>query len=626
MKRILCLAVCLIIITLNISFVSASSLLAIAVNGEEVNFIDEKPYIDTNSRTMVPIRFISESLGAKVEWIADERKVLITKQDTEISLIIGMKSALVNGENIKLDTVSIIKGDRTFVPLRFVGEAFGATVDWDDKNKVVAISTRANSKIEMPEGSYYNELYNLFTAIPEGMVGTPIGEHGYYTFNEDGTVHTFDFYTEENVSKEPIPIELSQGGAIFSPDDFSTSDSFSVQIFRNVERTKEQLIGQYIYFSDLKPEDITIFDKDGFSFVTTKGFEAIDVKEIGYNLKNKKLFIFHSSNLYVYSLIYDPQNTQALPEEFVENIINSIEINGVKISLIVSAIDDENQKTIEDIQLTEGIYTKALTWEENEQRLRQKYFPKDLDLSNMIRIDGGTFIDDEGREVSVKPFYVSKNLVTIKEWNETSEHKINIKEYNNKYSLDIKSQNYPAVFETEEKYGMVEIKDSLNLFKFCNSISKSQGIDEYYSFQVNSYGTSTLFEHNNGFRLLSEDELKYILRKTKAEPYKNITKSNKLSSVGLSQTNEFGIYDYDTNASEVTDFDYVLKVKDSSQLLCGFRYAKNAESPTQQLILDFFKLVEDERIAEELNQSDDEESNQHIEEDQNLYDQELEDM
>jgi len=62
---------------------------------------------------MVPIRFISEALDAKVDWIEKERMVVIKKQGTEISLVVGMKTAKVNGKEIKLDTSSVIAGGRT---------------------------------------------------------------------------------------------------------------------------------------------------------------------------------------------------------------------------------------------------------------------------------------------------------------------------------------------------------------------------------------------------------------------------------------------------------------------------------------------------------------------------------
>ncbi|RXE59665.1 copper amine oxidase N-terminal domain-containing protein [Acetivibrio mesophilus] len=567
----------------------ANANISIIVNGEKVNFVDQKPYIDSNSRTMVPIRFISESLNAEVDWVEKERKVVVKKQGVEISLVVGMKTAKVNNKEIKLDTSSVIVGGRTFVPLRFIGEAFGASVGWDDKSKVVTITTESSSGNEtgkMPESSYYNELYNLFTFVPKGMKGSAIEQFAHYTFKEDGTVNNLNF-TEENMFKGQSLLELSKGGVIFSPYNLETVDSFSVQIFKNVTRTNKQLIGQYIYFSDLKPEDLMVIEKSGFTFVTTKGFRPYQIKETGYNLMNKKLFIYNDRNLYVFSFIYDPMEIKYLNEDIMDSIINSIEINGTKINLKKSSTSGKNA-TVEDILLSKATYTKKMTLKENEARLIKKYFPQGFDLSNLVRIEGGTFIDDNGKKITVKPFYVSKNLVTIREWNSLSKNKIDIKQYNSKYNLNIKSEDYPAVFETQEKYGTVEIKNSLDLYMFCNEKSKSQGIEEYYSFKKNNYGTSTIFEHNGGFRLLSEEELKYILRKTKSEAYKNNVKSNSISEVGQSSKNELGIFDYDSNVAEVTDFDSVLKIKDSSQMICGFRYARDIENSVQELILDFF--------------------------------------
>ncbi|HOM01359.1 MAG TPA: stalk domain-containing protein [Acetivibrio sp.] len=587
-KKLLFIVLCVFILCFPTA-AHANSNISVIVNGEKINFSDQKPFIDSNSRTMVPIRFISESLDAQVDWIEKERKVVIKKQGVEISLVVGAKTAKVNSKEIKLDTSSVIVGGRTFVPVRFISEAFGATVEWDGKSKVVTITTKSasgNQTEKMPKSSYYNELYNLFTLVPQGMKGSNIEQFASYTFKADGTVTSLDF-TEEEVFKGHPYLELSKGGVIFSPSNLETVESYTVQVFKNVPRTNKQLIGQYIYFSDLKPDNLTVIEKNGFTFVTTKGFIPFEIKETGYKLMSKKLFIYNDKNLYVFSFIYDPTDNKYLTESIMENIVNSIEINGTKINLKKSSQPGKSGE-VEDILLSNANYTRKLTEKENEERLTKKYFPQGLDLSNMVKIEGGTFIDDEGKKVTVKPFYVSKNLVTIREWNSLSKNKINIKEYNSKYNLNIKSENYPAVFETVEKYGTVNIKNSLDLYTFCNEKSKSYGIKEYYSFEKTSYGTSTIFEHNEGFRLLSEEELKYILRKTKSEAYKNNVKSNTVLEVGQSSKNEFGIFDYDTNVAEVTDFDLVLKIKDKSQMLCGFRYAKSIGNSPLDLVMDFF--------------------------------------
>jgi hypothetical protein len=103
--------------------------------------LDAAPYIDTNTnRTHIGIRFVSEALGANVEWLNDSRQVNIKDEDKELLLTIGSKDALVNGQRVTIDSESIIlPPGRTFVPLRFVSETFGAIVDYDKINNIITI-------------------------------------------------------------------------------------------------------------------------------------------------------------------------------------------------------------------------------------------------------------------------------------------------------------------------------------------------------------------------------------------------------------------------------------------------------------------------------------------------------
>ncbi|KEO80815.1 hypothetical protein EL26_24285 [Tumebacillus flagellatus] len=89
---------------------------------------------------MVPIRFISEAMGADVTWYAKAQWVVIQLPGKEIQLIVGDDTAYVGGLETKLDTKCIMKDDRTYVPLRFVSEAMGATVGWDGNQNLVTIS------------------------------------------------------------------------------------------------------------------------------------------------------------------------------------------------------------------------------------------------------------------------------------------------------------------------------------------------------------------------------------------------------------------------------------------------------------------------------------------------------
>lgn len=98
------------------------------------------PFILPPGRTMVPIRFISEAFGAKVEWIAATRTVKITWGAKTIELTVGVYTAKVDGKDVKLDAPPLIKEGRTFVPIRFISEAFNADVKWDSKEQKVTIT------------------------------------------------------------------------------------------------------------------------------------------------------------------------------------------------------------------------------------------------------------------------------------------------------------------------------------------------------------------------------------------------------------------------------------------------------------------------------------------------------
>lgn len=93
-----------------------------------------------NDRTMLPARFVAESLGARVAWDGVNHKVTITKDDTVIVLTIGSDEALVNGETIILDSPAFVENDRTYTPIRFIAEKLGAAVDWNQDTKEVIIT------------------------------------------------------------------------------------------------------------------------------------------------------------------------------------------------------------------------------------------------------------------------------------------------------------------------------------------------------------------------------------------------------------------------------------------------------------------------------------------------------
>ena len=149
-----------------------SSDIRVSINGTTIEFPDAKPYLSDN-RTFVPVRFVSEQLGASVAW-DDENgtgpgTVEINKDRDNIKLSIGSVKLIKNGVASSMDVAPVITGSRTMVPLRFVSEQLGAVVKWDAENNTVLITTGS-------EGSSYtvkqgDTLWGIASAH-----GTSIGE------------------------------------------------------------------------------------------------------------------------------------------------------------------------------------------------------------------------------------------------------------------------------------------------------------------------------------------------------------------------------------------------------------------------------------------------------------------
>ncbi|SCZ03970.1 Copper amine oxidase N-terminal domain-containing protein [Alkaliphilus peptidifermentans DSM 18978] len=103
--------------------------------------LDAIPFIKQPfNRTLVPVRFVGEILGADVQWLPETKQVLIMYRGREILLTIDSQTVLVDGEEQQLDCPAEIVGNRTFVPLRFVSETLGAQVEWDAATQSITIN------------------------------------------------------------------------------------------------------------------------------------------------------------------------------------------------------------------------------------------------------------------------------------------------------------------------------------------------------------------------------------------------------------------------------------------------------------------------------------------------------
>jgi len=139
----------------------------INVNGQTVNF--DQPPIERAGRVFVPLRGVFERLGASVVYANG----IINAQGNgrSISLHIGQTNATVNGQSVAMDVAPFIVGVRTMVPLRFVAQALGATVNWNDSSRTVYIvgSGSAASSSQAPPT---NASFRLENRRPGNNAGT----------------------------------------------------------------------------------------------------------------------------------------------------------------------------------------------------------------------------------------------------------------------------------------------------------------------------------------------------------------------------------------------------------------------------------------------------------------------
>ncbi|MGM9552601.1 MAG: stalk domain-containing protein [Clostridia bacterium] len=115
--------------------------ISVFVNGIKVDFskYDNVFPVIENGRTLVPIRAVSETLKAEVEWYNDTEEITVTKGDIFVKMAIGNSKAYVNGIEQQLDTLPTIRNGRTLVPLRFVAESLKLNVEWIDDSSTVII-------------------------------------------------------------------------------------------------------------------------------------------------------------------------------------------------------------------------------------------------------------------------------------------------------------------------------------------------------------------------------------------------------------------------------------------------------------------------------------------------------
>lgn len=127
--------------------VSSAQGIGLVLDGKKVVFSEStgSPYIDNQSRTLVPFRVVLEKFGCTVEWKQAEKIAVARKNGVVVQVPLGKSYILVNGTRKTNDTAAQVKDGRTYLPIRAVLEAFGASVAWNQSSQSVVVTSGSQS-------------------------------------------------------------------------------------------------------------------------------------------------------------------------------------------------------------------------------------------------------------------------------------------------------------------------------------------------------------------------------------------------------------------------------------------------------------------------------------------------
>lgn len=208
----------------------------VTIDGEAVSFTDASgsPFLDAANRTQVPFRKTMETFGATVSWDQDKQTAIAQKNGITVKVPIGAYYIEKNGDRIANDTAALIRDGRTYLPIRKVLEAFGATVSWNAAQNSVAVATDGAgtdlpAQLPAPNPEPASTGYFNSNDLSKGLIHVTASDGGKLKvmIEKNGVKYTYD----QNSAgvKETYPLQLGNG-------------TYKVSLLSNISGTSYRLI------------------------------------------------------------------------------------------------------------------------------------------------------------------------------------------------------------------------------------------------------------------------------------------------------------------------------------------------------------------------------------------------
>ncbi|OON98997.1 MAG: hypothetical protein ATN35_02615 [Epulopiscium sp. Nele67-Bin004] len=270
------LAMFLVGLSLSTGVVSASEINLII--NSNVTTASESP-VQQSGTTLVPVRIVSEQLGASVDWNASTQQITITKDNTQVELQVGSTTAKVNGQASTLTTAPIVKNGTTMIPLRFVSEALNVPVLWDDGTSTVLINSSLDDLSKLPTGitpSQALEQIKLHFSSNGTYTYQGLGSSNYHIYGES-MANFYEFFGEFEggvyVHKTTGRVYgILPGGVVeytsianYQPTYYNISGGISPEVAIEILQQKHSIYEEYRYNGYLG-SDYTLNGESGANF------------------------------------------------------------------------------------------------------------------------------------------------------------------------------------------------------------------------------------------------------------------------------------------------------------------------------------------------------------------------
>lgn len=310
----------------------------VKVDGEN-KYSKEMPSFIYNRRTLVPIRFLSETFGAKVDWDQKSRAVTIKMPEKNIVLYIDKSKANIDGVNKNIDKSYIARlakinggGTRTYVPLRFISELFGYEVSWDKQTMTAIINTNmsnnpeetansSNETIVLPSDT--DDMPEIKPDTPQIKANENTGESPIITANSDNINHLKGISLTSYNGKDALLFQGLKGNykAMMLSDPTRLVFDFENAIFDDVDLYREY----NIYINGIKGVRASQFADNETSISDKNVRIVIDLEDsaIDYQIDETDaglVFYLKGSmkNFYTYSdRTFMIKNTEAKINDYV---------------------------------------------------------------------------------------------------------------------------------------------------------------------------------------------------------------------------------------------------------------------------------------------------------------------